>query len=159
MPINLIRVDERLIHGQVVLGWGSLLRPDRYVVVDDAVAASDWEQELYVLGLPDGVAARFLTVERAAEDLQEWRDDEARTVILTRNVETVLRLAAGGRMGGDAVNIGGIHHGPGRVQVLSYVYLDDLDRQRLAALVEQGVSVTARDLPGSKEVELASLLA
>ena len=159
MPISLFRVDERLIHGQVVLGWGSLLRPERYAVVDDAVAASDWEQELYLLGLPDGVEARFLSVDQAAEQLQEWRDDEVRTVVLARDIETVLRLAAGGRMVGDAVNIGGLHHGPGRTQVLSYVYLDDLDRRRLAELAEHGVSVAARDLPSSKEVGLSSLLA
>jgi len=159
MPISLFRIDERLIHGQVVLGWGSMLRPGRYVVVDDAVAGSDWEQELYVLGLPDDVDAQFLSVDQAAEQLQNWRDDEVRTVVLARNVETVVRLASGGRMVGDVVNIGGIHHGPGRSQVLSYVYLDDLDRRRLAELVEHGVSVAARDLPSSKEVELASLLA
>ena len=33
VPLVLLRVDERLIHGQVVLGWGSALRPDRYIVV------------------------------------------------------------------------------------------------------------------------------
>ena len=47
MPIVLFRVDERLIHGQVVVGWGSKLRPDRFLVVDAALATSEWEQELY----------------------------------------------------------------------------------------------------------------
>ena len=46
VPIVLFRVDERLIHGQVVIGWGHELRPERYVVVDDDLAESPWEQEL-----------------------------------------------------------------------------------------------------------------
>ena len=53
MTVVLYRIDERLIHGQVVIGWGTQLHPDSYLVVDDALAASDWEQELYVLGLPE----------------------------------------------------------------------------------------------------------
>ena len=53
MAIVLYRVDERLIHGQVVLGWGRELRPGRYVVVDDALAESEWEQELYRLSVAE----------------------------------------------------------------------------------------------------------
>ncbi|NIV57363.1 MAG: PTS transporter subunit IIB, partial [Actinobacteria bacterium] len=66
MPIVLHRVDERLIHGQVVIGWGHQLRPDRYVVVDDELAASDWEQDLYRLGAGDADVV-FADVESAVE--------------------------------------------------------------------------------------------
>ena len=58
MSIALYRVDERLIHGQVVVAWGNLLHPERIVVVDDALADSTWEQELYTLGLPADRDAR-----------------------------------------------------------------------------------------------------
>jgi PTS system mannose-specific IIB component/fructoselysine and glucoselysine-specific PTS system IIB component len=44
MSIVLFRVDERLIHGQVVVGWGAELHPDRIIVVDDEIAHSQWEQ-------------------------------------------------------------------------------------------------------------------
>ncbi|HIC54769.1 MAG TPA: PTS N-acetylgalactosamine transporter subunit IIB, partial [Gemmatimonadetes bacterium] len=50
VSIVLFRIDERLIHGQVVIGWGHQLRPDRYAVVDDDLADSAWEQDLYRLG-------------------------------------------------------------------------------------------------------------
>jgi mannose/fructose/N-acetylgalactosamine-specific phosphotransferase system component IIB len=65
MPVVLYRVDERLIHGQVVVGWGARLSPDRIVVVDDDIAASDWEQELYMLGLPPQIEGRFEDVATA----------------------------------------------------------------------------------------------
>jgi PTS system mannose-specific IIB component/fructoselysine and glucoselysine-specific PTS system IIB component len=52
MPIVLLRVDERLIHGQVVVGWGEHIHMDRIAVVDDEISASPWEQELYCLGVP-----------------------------------------------------------------------------------------------------------
>ena len=65
MPIVLFRVDERLIHGQVVVGWGQPLDIDYIVLVDDEVAASEWEQELYRMGVPPEMDVHFLSVEEA----------------------------------------------------------------------------------------------
>jgi mannose/fructose/N-acetylgalactosamine-specific phosphotransferase system component IIB len=158
MPIVLYRIDERLIHGQVVMGWGSQLRPGRYVVVDDALAASEWEQELYLLGVPDGVETVFTTVTQAQDLLPVWQEDPVRTVLLTRDVATMIRLAESGGMKEASVNVGGIHHEPGREQVLRYVYLDDALRDGLRALASQVKEVTARDLPGASAVSLESLV-
>lgn len=159
MPVLLYRVDERLIHGQVVIGWGSELRPDRYAVVDDDLAASDWEQELYRLAVGDGGGAEFLTVQGARERLEGLEDSSNRWVVLTRDLETMLRLARGGLLRGERVNLGGIHHAPGREAVRPWLYLDDADRDRIRALVEEeGVEVSARDVPGSSRVPLHDLL-
>ena len=56
MTLVLFRIDERLLHGQVIVGWGMRLGIDYYVVVDDDLAASEWEREIYSAGLPDGTA-------------------------------------------------------------------------------------------------------
>jgi len=158
MPIVLLRVDERLVHGQVVLGWGSQLRPDRYVVIDDDLAASDWEQELYRLGAePTDVI--FATVEEARAHLDKWREEAPRSILLTRDVGAMRRLAGGGRLRGEKVNLGGLHHGPEREEVLSYLHLTAEDREALRALEdEEGVEVSARDLPDAHKVPLKSLL-
>ena len=158
MGIVLYRVDERLIHGQVVIGWGGQLNPGRYLVVDDALAASDWERELYQLSLPEGVDAEFVTVEEAGRRLPAWQEEEVRSVLLTRNLETMLRLAETGQMEGTTVNLGGIHHAPGRRQVSPYLHLDSEDRRRLRRLHQLGLGVTGRDLPGSVRVSLEALL-
>jgi len=158
MSIVLYRIDERLIHGQVVVGWGGQLRTDLYVVVDAGVAASEWEQDLYRLGVPEGAGARFLTPEAAREALPELRASEEHVVILTRDVSTMLDLARNGAMEGETVNLGGIHSQAGRDEVLPYLYLDDEDRERLSELDAEGVRVTARDLPGSHEIPLKTLL-
>lgn len=158
MTILLYRVDERLIHGQVVLGWGGRLAPARYLVVDDELAASEWEQELYRLSLDDQAEARFVTVDEARAELEDWRGDRRRTVLLTRDLRSMLRLAEGGGLAGEEVNLGGIHHAPGREPVRSYLYLDPDDRARIARLDELGVRVSGRDLPDSLRVGLDTLL-
>lgn len=158
MPIVLYRVDERLIHGQVVLGWGGRLHPDRYVLVCDDIADSVWEQDLYRLALEPGQEAEFVTVAAARDRLGEWRDDPRRTIVLTRDLGTMRELARGGLLEGEEINVGGIHHGLDREQVLPYVHLGTAERRALEELVSEGVTVTARDLPDAHRVSLERLL-
>lgn len=158
MPIVLYRVDERLIHGQVVLGWGSQLHPDRLVVVDDELAESVWEQELYGLGMPENMDALFTSVEAARDHLEDWRRGGERIVLLTRDLDTMYRMARGGLLQGEEVNIGGIHYAPGRRAVLPYVFLGDRERADMARLAGEGAAVSARDVPGARRVDAAHLL-
>ena len=90
MSIVLHRVDERLIHGQVVIGWGHHLRPDRFILVDDELAGSDWEQDLYRLA-SGGAEVLFATVDDARERLREWRDAGLSAILLTRDIGTMRR--------------------------------------------------------------------
>jgi PTS system mannose-specific IIB component/fructoselysine and glucoselysine-specific PTS system IIB component len=158
VAILLYRVDERLIHGQVVLGWGRHLRPERYLVVDEELSESEWEQELYRLSASEGTEVSFVAVSEARERLGTWRRDHIRSVLLTRDVATMRELARGGLMEGESVNLGGIHFAEGREQVRPYLYLDADDRRRIRELDREGVSVSARDLPDSKRVDAATLV-
>jgi mannose/fructose/N-acetylgalactosamine-specific phosphotransferase system component IIB len=157
MPIVLLRVDERLIHGQVVVGWGGPLHADRMVVVDDELAASPWEQELYCLGVPAEIEAQFRTVEEARGELAGWKTDPRRTIVLLRDVAAARRLAEGGILTGEEVNLGGIHHAEGRAQVLSYLHLRPDERHALHEIAATGAKVSARDLPASRRVPLDEL--
>lgn len=158
MAVLLYRVDERLIHGQVVIGWGTGLDPDRIVVVDDDLAVSTWEQELYTLGLPEDVDATFETVDGARAALDDWAHNGERILLLTKDLATMRRLGAGGLLEGREVNVGGIHHAPGRDKVLPYVFLGPAERAEIRALVRDGASVVARDLPAARGVGADELL-
>src|ERR1041385_5266246 len=69
MTLVLYRIDDRLIHGQVVVGWGQPLNVAFIVLVNDEVAASEWEQELYRMGVPPGMEVHFDTVARAIREI------------------------------------------------------------------------------------------
>ena len=129
MALELYRIDDRLIHGQVVVGWGQPLDLQFIVLVDDEVAASDWEQELYRMGVPPDMEVYFDTVTGAAENLSRYQDDERRGLLLTGDIDTMTRLVDAT---GDIrrVNVGGIHHKPGRTQRLRYVFLNHAEAIR-----------------------------
>ncbi len=158
MPIVLHRIDERLIHGQVVLGWGSELEPDRYIVVDDSVADTPWEQELYEVGIPGGRSVEFHSVDEARRLHERWETDAERTILLTRMPAAMRALATAGALRGVDVNIGGIHHAAGREMVLPYVFLGPREREDLRGLAQAGAVVTARDVPAARPISLDRLL-
>ena len=159
MAILLFRVDERLIHGQVVVGWGARIRPNRYLVVDRHLVESEWEQELYTLGVPERVEIGFFGPEEARSELPGWQGSDVRSALLTRDLATMLELARGGLMAGEKVNLGGLHLRSGREEVLPYLFLDDSDREILVELANEGIEISAQALPGSPKVPLESLLA
>src|SRR4029079_7786037 len=83
VTLVLYRIDDRLIHGQVVVGWGQPLDIEFLVLVDDEVATSDWEQELYRMGVPPEMDVYFHTVADAPSHIEEYRADPRPGILLT----------------------------------------------------------------------------
>ena len=157
MAIELFRIDDRLIHGQVVVGWGQPLDLTFIVLVDDEVATSEWEQELYRMGVPPEMEVHFDTVESAAAKLGEYQRDERRGALLTGDIETMTRLVElTGAL--DRVNLGGIHHRTGRTQRLRDIFLAPDEEQSLRALAPRGVDVSAQDVPAARPLALQEVL-
>ena len=156
MSLLLFRVDDRLIHGQVVIGWGRPLGIDFIVLVDDAVRASAWEQDLYRMGVPPEIEVIFASREEAARDFAQWSASSRRGILLSGTVETIAALGAAG-VPIHRVNLGGVHHQPGRIERLPYLYLTDEELQLLEEMEASGVEITAQDLPTATPVSLKAL--
>lgn len=158
MPILLCRVDDRLIHGQVVVGWGAKALLDYIAVVDDELAESEWEQDLYRAGLGESIEGRFVTVTEALELIPLWQRGAERGFILTRDIATMRKLAEAGALANLEVNIGGIHDAPGRDRVLPYLFLGVEEREELKRLGRTSVPVSAQDVPSGRKIRIAELL-
>ncbi len=156
MSVVLYRIDDRLIHGQVVVGWGQRLGIGFIVLVDDGVRANVWEQELYRMGVPPAMDVVFATVAEAAEHAAEWEKDPRKGILLTGDVDTMVALCAAVPEV-RKVNLGGVHAREGRTERLRYVFLTEDEAARLRALAGRGVEVTAQDVPTAKPVPVAEL--
>lgn len=156
MSFLLYRIDDRLIHGQVVVGWGQPLDAKFIVLVDEGVATSDWEQELYRMGVPPHMQVYFVTVADAIPLIRELQKDERPGILLTPDIGTMRQLVDAGVI--ESVNVGGIHHRAGREQKLRYVFLTAVEAGELAAMGKT-VRVFAQDLPGADEFTLEQVLA
>jgi mannose/fructose/N-acetylgalactosamine-specific phosphotransferase system component IIB len=155
LSVELFRIDDRLIHGQVVVGWGQTLGIEFLVLVDDDVRSSDWEQELYRMGVPPAVSVTFASVDEAVAQLTAWESDERKGIVLTGDVESMARLARGTNGAVREVNVGGVHYREGRKERLRYVYLTDAEAATLREIASAGAVVTAQDVPTGVKVPLA----
>ena len=126
MPIVLCRVDDRLVHGQVVIGWGRPLGVEFIVLVDDEVAASPWEQDLYRMAVPPELEIRFATVAEARAAARRVAGRRAARRWSSPATSRPWPPSTGPRPAVvRRINLGGIHHRPGRRERLPYLYLTD----------------------------------
>ena len=157
MAIQLYRIDDRLIHGQVVVGWGQPLNVRLLVLVDDMVAASDWEKDLYRMAVPPEMEVIFNDVATAIREHSRYASDPRPGLILTGDIASMYRLVKGVKAIGS-VNLGGIHHRAGRAEKLRYIFLTPDEENQLRELEAAGVEVTAQDVPSSRAVPLPEVL-
>ena len=155
MSWTLHRVDDRLIHGQVVVAWGGRLRPARIWVVDDASAADDWERELLATVAP-GVEVRVVTVAEAASCYAAEAARPGGSFLLVRDLPTALALVEAGAAI-PSFTLGGLHYAPGREKVNEYIYLGAEDRRAARALITRGVSLQVQDVPATRPRPLPAL--
>jgi len=157
MGIHLYRIDDRLIHGQVVVGWGQPLNARFLVLVDDLVASSDWEKELYRMAVPPEMDIYFADVTTAVQEHSRYAADPRPGILIAGDIGSMYRLAKGVKAIGS-VNLGGVHHRAGRVEKLRYVFLTPAEEEELKALEASGVEVTAQDVPSAHPVPLTEVL-
>jgi len=157
MPLNLVRIDDRLIHGQVVLGWGSYLQPDRIILCSDDVASCDWEKEIYLGAVTEDIEASVLSVKDSAESLLENRFERAKIILLVETPRTLVELLDYG-VKFDTVNVGGMHYREGKRRVIPYIYLSDQDEGWFRELYLRHIKLECQDVPTCKKQNLAELL-
>lgn len=148
----LFRVDDRLLHGQVALGWGRHLGPTDYLLADDSLASDPDGAELYALSAPEEARVEVI---RPRDLARLWKDgppggagllEPSRTVLLVRGLPQAGELLRSGITG--PLNLGGLHLRAGAVEILPYLFLTPDDRVLLRDLLDEGHDVFAQDLPG-----------
>ncbi len=156
--VALVRVDDRLIHGQVTAVWCRAWNLDRIIVVDDEVAADPFMQEVYRLAAPAGIQVQVVSLEDAVPLLrQEAEDGGHRTMVLLRSVAGAVALYEQG-FSFPALNVGGIGMGPGRRPLWRNIAASPQEIALLERLAQRGVEVTLQPVPDDRPVPLADLV-
>jgi mannose/fructose/N-acetylgalactosamine-specific phosphotransferase system component IIB len=152
--ISHVRIDSRLIHGQVVEAWLPMLKVGRVVVADDEAADSPLMQAALGLAVPQGVEVYISRLD--AVPFARLEQDGVRTLVLLRDIAALLRARSRG-LPMRHVNLGNVHHGPGRRPVSTSVYLTAEELQQLRALEASGVELEARGVPADRPISLAEM--
>jgi len=145
--IALVRVDNRLLHGQILETWVPRLGIDEVVVADDEAAASDLARAAMTLCVPPELPARIQPV--ADVDWRKLAEGRRRVLVLVRDVGALAAAHAAGLVPAQAarVNLGNLHFSEGRRPVTPSVFLSDADLDALRRLAADGFEIEARAIP------------
>jgi N-acetylgalactosamine PTS system EIIB component len=155
--IALIRVDNRLLHGQILEAWVPRLRIQKVVIADDMAAGSPLALAAMTLCVPPELPIDVKPVREV--DWAALAADRSRTLVLVREVADLSRAQSGGLTAqlAPTVNVGNIHFAPGRHPVTPSVFLGDPELRTLRTMQGEGFSIEARAIPAEPPTGMAEI--
>ncbi len=156
MAVVLTRVDNRLIHGQVVESWVPYVKADAIVVANDEAASDSMKKALMKMAVPTSLRVQVLPVQEVAAVLasNDWTGQ--RVLLLFAGTGDALQAHRKG-VAFSSLNLGNLHGGSGKVRYSCTICLDEADIVNLQALEEDGVRVVAQCVPADREQPLSKL--
>jgi len=153
---GLVRIDDRLIHGQVIAVWCKHQRFTRIVIVDDGVAADPFMQEVLRLAAPPGLQVDVFSVSDGIRILSEDVPDRKTTMVLLKTPLVAKQLYDGGVVY-RALNVGGIGNAPGRKNIFKNISASEEEIAIFKYLMDRGVEITLLTVPGEKSKAFSEL--
>lgn len=160
--ISMMRVDDRLIHGQVAVMWSKELGVQRIIVASDTVAANSIQVSALKMAAPSGVKAAILPIEKAVGILNDPRSAEMKILVISNNPEDLLKVASQiqerpvlnianyGRIGGGGLS--------GKTKLSESVYITEHDREVIGQISELGIEVIHQPLPSDTREDFMKLM-
>ncbi|HKK33503.1 MAG TPA: PTS sugar transporter subunit IIB [Desulfomicrobiaceae bacterium] len=142
-----VRVDNRLVHGQVIETWLPYVSARTLIVANNDLAGDYLRQEIMKLAIPSGVALVFSSVEAVPETVHDLgkREDRGILVLFADCCDARDAFVHGFEF--ESINIGNLHYGPGKQQICDHVALSDRDSACLHFFSREGVKIDFRCVP------------
>lgn len=159
--ITMMRVDDRLIHGQVAVMWSKELNVQRIIVASDLIAANELQASALKMAAPAGVKAAILSIEKAVEILTDPRAKDMRILVISNNPEDLLRVAEKiqekpvlnvanyGRIGGNLSE---------KTKVAESVYLTGHDKEVVEKIAGIGLEIIHQPLPSDVRQDFRKMM-
>ena len=156
MKVSFARVDERLIHGQVMTAWVKKYWIKKIILVDDEIVKDDFMKEVLTLSAPSGVKIEVRSAADAVAELEK-DDSDASTMLLFKDLQYALLLVNYG-FPLKELDIGNIGSAPGRKPITREVYISDEEKEMLRQLNQKNIYVYIQKLPQDTQVDVMKKL-
>jgi len=152
-----VRIDERLIHGQVATMWTNNLKASRIMVVDDAAAKDDMVKMSLKMATPDGVKLSILSANKAATNILNGKYEGQRVFLIAKRPATLIKLIELG-VELKQINIGNMSHSEGKEKITNTISVTKEDIEAFEKLENIGVKLTAQLIPSHPSEDFMKLL-
>lgn len=152
MSVVLYRIDDRLVHGQVMVAWSKIYQTTRIFVVDGETCKNPFLCDVMKMAMPSDYDVHIFNIADAVEKIKSDTSDK-KTMVLAKSPATMLALLEGG-VEIKELNVGNIGNGPGRRAVMRSIQLSPAEFETLNTLQQKGVRVYLQIFPDQKAMEL-----
>ena len=150
--IKLLRVDHRLLHGQVAVSWSSYLGIDCILLANDELLKDPLMMTSVKLAKPQGVKVVAKTVADSIEAVKSGVTDKYKLFIVCGNVADARELSIG------YINLGETRASEGRKSISTNVFINKEEKGVLTETMDAGVRIEIQGLPSQKSVNLRNAL-
>ncbi|NLZ52423.1 MAG: PTS sugar transporter subunit IIB [Thermoanaerobacteraceae bacterium] len=157
LNIVLTRIDDRLIHGQVMTAWVKYTQANRIIIVDDGVAQDPFMEKVIKMAAPPGIKVEVYDVAKAIDVVKKDGNKDEKVIILVKYPKVVNALMEGG-VEIKKLNVGGMGAGPGRKPLYKNISASPEEKEIFKKIIDLGVHVSLQIIPDDKEVELKKVL-
>ena len=156
--IRQLRVDERMIHGQITTNWARVLDIDAIIVANDATAENEIVKRALLLAAPPGKKVLIKKVEEVITLLDDPRAETVNSLLIVDNLQDAITLVE--KLPIKAINVANFKKKKGEknIHLTEYLIVTEDDYERLKHLCEIGEDVYSQMLPNTKKVTLRELL-
>lgn len=152
MPnLVLCRVDQRLIHGQVLTQWLKHTAANLIVVANDEISHDALRQSLMNVAIPSGVQTRYFSLQKTIDVIHKAADHQ-KIIVLIQTIEDAHTLILKG-VPIEVLNIGNVHLEHDRVSLNDYVALNTREHSLLSNLIQKGVDVYLQRVPSEPKIQ------
>ncbi|HLD28896.1 MAG TPA: PTS sugar transporter subunit IIB [bacterium] len=155
--ISVIRIDDRLIHGQVIEGWVKHFNLEKIIIVDDQICRDPFQQRIMKIALLPGLIAEFVSLEEAVLAWSTWEAEEPLSILLVSHPDVILSLIEKGKPI-RKVNVGCMHYEGGKEAVLKSVYWDEAEKKVFEILSSRGIEIEGKGIPTERGININKLL-
>lgn len=156
MDIALVRVDNRLVHGQIIEAWVPFIKASCIFVVDDDVANDFFRETVIKMAVPHDVEVFVYSVETFAGAVPFKHDSGRKAIVLFSNIADALRAhTLGFRF--NSLNVGNIYNEDCRRQLSTCVLLSEQDMASVKELLQRDVHIELRRIPRDPSTDVLSL--
>lgn len=158
MPVSLVRIDDRLVHGQLVVGWIDFLKANYIIIINDEVSKNEIQKCLLKTAVPEGIKVKIFSVEEfnLKNDSKEIVNNKV--ILLFTTPKDCLRVIEKG-FKIDSINVGGMRCSYGKGEITPSIFLDSHDIENFKRLEETGIKIEIKMLPAERGINLFECLA
>lgn len=155
--IKLVRVDHRLLHGQVAFAWTKILGVDCILIANDGVAIDKLRMAALRMAAPAGVKVVIKSIEDSVTAIQSGKTDKYNLMIILESIRDAGRLTEKLPMI-KHINLGGVKKEEGKKQISMAVFVSDEEIQILKSMHERNIELEIKMVPEDKSQDAIKLI-